>query len=375
MENTDYIHEYINQMKGIQTLFLDFFDDNGNQEEIDKIIKILDDLKVREDKRNLKIILHLITIITSDKPESDKFYVKIFQILKIYFNEIKQFYTNFEIFLIFKQQKRILLFLFENKIIIPDELIASFISDGNYMKKGYSGFFYPEFSHFFNEKTKININPKLLQNDCEVLKKGRKIVKFYRPIEKLIRDDSINDFISYVNSENIPLDYKINARIIEASNFLIKKEIRLIDYAAFCGSIQIFKYLVSNKVEMKPFLWLSAIHGNNSEIIHILEDSNIQPPNDNFLICLKEAIKCHFNDLAKYIKNNFLNDEGENKLTFISLCLKYYNFEMLDEIDCSFNDFLNRDIFYFLIKKEYSEIVDFIIKNENHEILDVNKIS
>lgn len=375
MENTDFIHEYVNQMKEIQALFLDFFDDKENQEEIDKIIKILDDLKVREEKENLKIMLHLIMIIASNRYESAKFYDKIFQILQNYFNEIKEFYTNFEIFLIFKQHKRILLFLIENKIIIPDELIASFISDDDYIKKSYNSYFYPEFNHFFNEEIKKNIHPKLLQNDCEILKRGRKTVNLNLPIRKLIRNDSINDFISYVNSKNIPFDYRISTQITETNNFLIKNEIRLIDYAAYCGSIQIFKYLVSNKVEMKPFLWLSAIHGNNSEIIHILEDSNIQPPNDNFLICFKEAIKCHSNDLAKYFKNYFLNDKDENKLTFISSCIKYFNFEMLDEIDFSFNDFLNHDIFYFLIKKEYSEIVNFIIKNENHEILDVNKIS
>ena len=50
----------------------------------------------------------------------------------------------------------------------------------------------------------------------------------------------------------------------------------LIEYAAFFGSIQIFKYLVKNGVELYPSLWNFAIHGNNPELISFLEDSGLR---------------------------------------------------------------------------------------------------
>ena len=376
MEIMEYFHEYFEKLKIIQAILLDYLDSNENQEELnEKLIKSLDDQKIRERKVNLKIILHLIAAISSNHYQTTNFYDKIFQILRVFFNEIQKYYTKFEIFNIFKKNKRILLFLFENNIITPNELIASIISNEKYTRTFYTQYFYPEFDHIFSsqKKEEIILHPKLIENDFQLLKNGRKIVNNYNLIQKLIIKDSLNDFISYVNSQNIPLNYIIKKQITQTSFFIIKNEINLIEYAALSGSVQIFKYLVSNKVEIKPFLWLCAIHGNNSEIIHILEDLRIQPPDNNFLNCFKEAVKCHHNDFAKYIKNNYLNDEGEIKLTCISQCLKYYNFEMLDEIDFSFDDVLNQDMIYSLIMNEYLEIVDFILQNGN-EFVDLNKI-
>ena len=57
-----------------------------------------------------------------------------------------------------------------------------------------------------------------------------------------------------------------------------RKKITLIEYAAFFGSIQIFNYLKLNKISLTPSLWKYAIHGNNAEIIQILEENHFQLP-------------------------------------------------------------------------------------------------
>ena len=75
----------------------------------------------------------------------------------------------------------------------------------------------------------------------------------------------------------------------ETNIFLLKKKkISLIEYAAFYGSVQIFKYLYLNVVEMTPKLWICAIHGYDEEIIHILEENNIKFSYEN---CIIESFK------------------------------------------------------------------------------------
>ena len=55
------------------------------------------------------------------------------------------------------------------------------------------------------------------------------------------------------------------------------KNTTLIEYSAFYGSIQIFNFLRMNNVELSPSLWLYAIHGNNAELIHLLEENKVEP--------------------------------------------------------------------------------------------------
>ena len=59
----------------------------------------------------------------------------------------------------------------------------------------------------------------------------------------------------------------------ETNSFLYDKDVSMIQYAAFFGSIQIFKYLFVNYAQYDSSLWLFAIYGNNSEIIHHLEEN------------------------------------------------------------------------------------------------------
>lgn len=46
----------------------------------------------------------------------------------------------------------------------------------------------------------------------------------------------------------------------------------LIEYAAFFGSIKVFNYLYKNEVKIYQSIWPLAIHGNNPELIHLLEE-------------------------------------------------------------------------------------------------------
>ena len=114
MEGVTFIHEHFNKMNCIQEMLLDFFENEGNEKLVD-IVSYYDSLKIHENQYQFKEILHLITRISDNHNRCNNLLDKIFLILKDFANEIKKYFSNFEIFDIFKNNKRILLFLFEKK--------------------------------------------------------------------------------------------------------------------------------------------------------------------------------------------------------------------------------------------------------------------
>lgn len=146
---------------------------------------------------------------------------------------------------------------------------------------------------------------------------------------QIIRNDSIDEFVIYVNQTNLSISTEnIKPSIFETNFFLLKRIfiISLTDYAAFFGAIQIINFLRLNNVRMSSSLWLYAIHSNNAELIHLIEGEKVRKMVD--LRYLKEAIKCHHNDIANYIQTNCLEDE---KINFydnpISYGFHFHNFE------------------------------------------------
>ena len=178
---------------------------------------------------------------------------------------------------------------------------------------------------------------------------------------ELIRNDSIQEFVSYVNRANIKLTTTIEQSIFETNSILLSKEPTLIEYAAFYGSIQIFQFLRLNGVRLDPLLLRYAIHSKNAELIHVIEENLEKPFYSNFYkTILEEAIKCHHNDIAEYIINNYGNKRDE------SFCygLKYYNFCFMPE---NLNEY-EIDFFYQLCEFNNSEIADLFLKNKKIEI-------
>ena len=282
------------------------------------------------------------------------FFQKIEQIVNYLVPTIKQSFTNTELFNIFKRNKRFLLFLLEKKIIEIDENIFNLIYE-----KYDSLYFYPEIQPFLKKDT---IKNKLLEIDSDIFseyEEKRQNGENDSYICQLIRNDSIEDFVSYVNRNNFSLSNTIKPSIFETNPFLIKQENQtLIEYAAFFGSIQIFQYLRFNNVRLKPSLWLYAIHGKNGEIIHLLEENDVKLTDLLCTECYEEAIKCHHNDIANYFKIKYMNDG--NDCQKFDYCYRYFNYELFQE-----NAFHNFSSFCFFCKYNYKTLVKLYFKNEN----------
>ena len=342
------LKEYIQKMKTIQENILRYLENDNDIENLfQKVIKLLDK-NTLENRYELKSILYIISMISKNRHRSSNFIIKIEKILTYLENPIKQTFSNSEIFHIFRNNLRILLFLLDEKIIAIDSSIVPTLK--------YIRYFYLELKPF-NEMLTIKLHSKI---HIEIFNKKRKIGENDNYICELIRGDLIDDFIVFVNKTSLSLNSKIKFSLFETNLFLLKKEPSLVEYAAYFGSIKIFKYLCLNNVELTPSLWLFAIHSNNSELIHLLEEKNVEMDDMLCEKCFKEAIKCHHNEIANYIQYNFLNGFNEN---FFRYSFHYYDFEFFpNEID---NYYLT---FHYACQYDYFIIVKFLMdKIDLHE--------
>ena len=108
---------------------------------------------------------------------------------------------------------------------------------------------------FLNEEwflNSLNCKSKLLkQIEKEIPEKfieNREKGENEDEICKIIQNDSIDEFISFVNKTDYPLTSEVPESIYETNLLLIEKRASLIEYATFFGSVQIFKYLYTMKM-------------------------------------------------------------------------------------------------------------------------------
>ena len=252
------IDEYINKFREIQSLFIDFINDEGEREVcFQKFIQELNEFKIQDNKHDFKIMLNILVKISDNYHRSPYFFTKIFSILNYFKDKIINYFNNYEIFIIFNMNKRILLFLVKNGFIIIDENIANIIlKEPKYLESDYHLYFAPELKKIINQDA-YQIE---LPEDFDIKREEGENESY---LCQIIRKDLIDDFISYTNRINLNLNAKIKNSIFETNSFLINKRPTIlinkrptiIEYAAFFGSIRIFQYLLNNKITFQRELW------------------------------------------------------------------------------------------------------------------------
>ena len=372
---------YLDTMKDIQDNILNFLEEEVNSEENFLILeKKFKDTKISDNIYDILSLLHLISRIWNNSYRFPNFFSKLERILLIFKKDIKKYFSNSEIFNIFKSNKRILLFLIEQQIIVFDENIAKKIAcTYKYIEAKYPQYFQPEIQPFINEKwfPKYDSKDSILEYNkwVEELKKElpanfyekRKEGENDSQICELIRKDMITEFVAYATRNDVLYDDKIQPSIYETNLFCFMNQdegFSLIEYAVFFGSIQIFNYLRLEGVELTPSMWLLAIHGQNAEMIHFIEDNHVELKDKSYKQVFYESIKCHHNDIANYFINNFLQNDEENSQDTINQCLKYHNFAFLK------SESISESLFYNICKYDYCTLVDDLLKDKD---IDVNK--
>ena len=383
--------EHIEKMKKIQESILEYIEkEQDDEENYQNLIILFTDPNCFNNRQDMKVILYLLSHISNNHHRSKNFLEKIEQIFLYFKKYILKFFSNFEIFKYFKNNKRILLFLIEEKIIIIDKSIILEMMTIKLKNKKYPEFFLPEIkpliddeikSKYYQKESRISQNSmkseeltkEMTQRELEYFKIKRKVGENDDMIAEIIRKDSVDDFISYrIRYEKFSLNKVIKQSIFETNPFLLKnKRTTLIEYAAFYGSIEIFKYLYINEVELTSSLWLYAIHSNDEKIILFLEENEIRFPEESDEKIIKESIKCHHNHIVNYLLNYLANDKYANidfdqnyKKNIIYYCFHYYNFAFFPK------EMKNVNIFCYACKYDYFMIAEILL---NTLQLDVNQ--
>lgn len=118
------IHNQFNKMKNLQLKMLEFIDSEENIEEnFQNLVNIIKEQNILKDCSEFILFLRLIMIIADDHHRSSNFFGKIERILQEYKSYIQHFFTNNEIFNLFKTNKQILLFLIQQNFIVFDQII------------------------------------------------------------------------------------------------------------------------------------------------------------------------------------------------------------------------------------------------------------
>ena len=291
---------FINEMNNIKDMIIDYIDDDAPFPKFD----MLDSVDYNYPRKLILIeIFHLIENIANNHFRRPSFFVKIERLIHYFEKELNTNFSPNEIFKIFGSNKRILLFLIQEKILNVNNYICAEIEKN------------PDYNLYLKKPAKKD----------EIYEEKRKLGENDNYICQLIQKDLIDDFIIFTNKTNIPLNSKIPSSLFETNQFLIVNSPTFIEYAAFYGSMQIIKYMVMNGINMKPSIWLYAIHSNNPELIHYIEEKGVEPPDYSYLECLAESIKCFWTNITEYIKNNLITEEID-KYELYEQTIQYHNY-------------------------------------------------
>ena len=184
------MQKYIEKEKEIQIILMEFIDGERDYKDF---LRQLEGYQLPNNQYEFKSFLYILINISNNHHRSPTFFAKIEQIIRFYKSSILQLFSNFEIFHIFHSNKRILLFIIEEKMLTIDESIFKQIEN-----KDYQEYFLPELHPFLRQiiseetdQTTFYTNRKNGENDSFIC--------------KLIRDDSVIEFITHINRTNISL--------------------------------------------------------------------------------------------------------------------------------------------------------------------------
>ena len=90
---------------------------------------------------------------------------------------------------------------------------------------------------------------------------------------------------------------------------LASYDISLLEFSAFCGNAQIFKYLMMNGANLTQYIANQAVAGGNIEIIELCRSNGITFENS-----FSTSVKYHRNEIAKWIYEQYSPEISENDI-------------------------------------------------------------
>lgn len=246
--------------------------------------------------KNLELYLDICVHFQSDFKESGMTENQMLKMLFRFYNAINYLFSKN-----FFSIESILELSFSNDYIFVNFLPEIEEYDAEYCKKR-------EKTILSNGEKKIIEFYKSIQNDRQTHFLNRKINYHPSHLHKLIRDDDVIEFQSFISKNNFDVNHQIKFSYYERSH-TIDDQLSLIKTAAIYGSINIFKYLWFQKdIDINDDLILFAYFGQNFDIIHICE----KKCQDNETV--GQPILIYRQDLLNYYLDNFEDQIEEDHI-------------------------------------------------------------
>ena len=153
-------NSYLDTKKEFYEILLKYFE---NEDFFQSISSFFETNNIYEDKNEIRMIFHLLVPISNNHNRSNNLIDKINNIIFHFKEEIQQNFSNDEIFHIFQSNKLLLLFLFQNSILIPTIQIADLITNDDLL------YFYPEFKQLISENQNLK---ERIQKKSEEMKES-----------------------------------------------------------------------------------------------------------------------------------------------------------------------------------------------------------
>lgn len=158
--------------------------------------------------------------------------------------------------------------------------------------------------------------------------------------------DDVDKFQDICSQNNVDLNSIIHHSFLDSNTFIEQKDLSLIEYSAYYGSLQIFKFLLLNSAKFTDNLPLYAIIGGNYEIIHLIEKNRHIEFNQ---ISIETAVLFHRNELVEYLINNY---------------------ELKINLNCLFNSIVSQNVDFFKTYFIENNSID-INRNNSMSLLNV----
>ena len=194
---------WIKKSKELYNPLLIFLEsESDSEDEFQALTKIIDDQEIVKNEQSIKDMFQLLYKIGDNHHRTADFFNRLGQIIQ-YLAKKPLLIENKKIFDIYKRNKRLLLLLFEHKVIIPDESILRYLMknrDSNGQKLYY--YFFSEIKDYLGKRKQKRIKYIIQQKFNENIESFESKIKEGENdslICKLIRQDSIQEFVSFVS--------------------------------------------------------------------------------------------------------------------------------------------------------------------------------
>ena len=210
--------EYLSEKANLSDTLLNYIDEEGNTEKnLANLTILIEDQHIKEDRNEFKFLLTIISNISCNRHRKSHFFAKIETLLKMHKDEIEKYYTNREIYDIFHESKRVLLFLINEKLITIDNYILNDFFSYRKEKNNYPQYFLPEIKLINTSLINREKNEFQIPENFEELRLNGENES---QLCEIIRKDDLNEFIRFIEQRSIPLDYKIETSIYETNLYL-----------------------------------------------------------------------------------------------------------------------------------------------------------